>query len=74
MGFLFQYSALFDSLSVGENVAFPLRRHSGMSGGDPEDVHERLAEVGLDKDFAKMPLDLSGGMQKEVRDWRALLR
>ena len=50
MGFLFQYSALFDSLSVAENVAFPLRRHTRMS----EDeilacVRERLAEVGLEK-------------------------
>jgi phospholipid/cholesterol/gamma-HCH transport system ATP-binding protein len=73
MGFLFQYSALFDSLSVADNVAFPLRRHTRMS--EPEiasSVRERLAEVGLEADLDKMPLDLSGGMQKRVGLARAL--
>jgi phospholipid/cholesterol/gamma-HCH transport system ATP-binding protein len=73
MGFLFQYSALFDSLSVAENVAFPLRRHTRMSEAEIEDsVRERLADVGLEGELDKMPLDLSGGMRKRVGLARAL--
>ncbi len=73
MGFLFQYSALFDSLSVAENVAFPLRRHTRMSEAEiVGSVRERLAEVGLDGELDKMPLDLSGGMRKRVGLARAL--
>jgi len=67
IGFLFQYSALFDSLSVGENVAFPLRRHTHMSEAEiAECVRERLAAVGLEAELERMPLDLSGGMRKRV--------
>ena len=74
MGFLFQYSALFDSLSVAENVAFPLRRHSRMTEGKIQAVvRERLAEVGLETELDKMPLDLSGGMRKRVGLARALV-
>jgi phospholipid/cholesterol/gamma-HCH transport system ATP-binding protein len=73
MGFLFQYSALFDSLSVADNVAFPLRRHTRMSEAEiARSVRERLADVGLEADLDKMPLDLSGGMQKRVGLARAL--
>jgi phospholipid/cholesterol/gamma-HCH transport system ATP-binding protein len=73
MGFLFQYSALFDSLSVAENVAFPLRRHTRMSETEIADsVRERLADVGLEGEQDKMPLDLSGGMRKRVGLARAL--
>jgi len=73
MGFLFQYSALFDSFSVADNVAFPLRRHTRMSETEIMSVvHERLAEVGLEADLDKMPLDLSGGMRKRVGLARAL--
>ena len=73
MGFLFQYSALFDSLSVAENVAFPLRRHTRMSEAEIEgSVRERLADVGLEGELDKMPLDLSGGMRKRVGLARAL--
>jgi phospholipid/cholesterol/gamma-HCH transport system ATP-binding protein len=73
MGFLFQYSALFDSLSVGENVAFPLRRHTRMSEAEiAETVRQRLADVGLEEEVDKMPLDLSGGMRKRVGLARAL--
>ena len=73
MGFLFQYSALFDSLSVAENVAFPLRRHTRMTEGEIQAVvRERLAEVGLENELDKMPLDLSGGMRKRVGLARAL--
>jgi phospholipid/cholesterol/gamma-HCH transport system ATP-binding protein len=73
MGFLFQYSALFDSMSVGENVAFPLRRHTSMSEKEIQDaVRERLASVGLENDLDQMPLELSGGMRKRVGLARAL--
>ena len=73
LGFLFQYSALFDSLSVAENVAFPLRRHTRMSEAEIADsVRERLADVGLAGELDKMPLDLSGGMRKRVGLARAL--
>jgi phospholipid/cholesterol/gamma-HCH transport system ATP-binding protein len=73
IGFLFQYSALFDSLSVAENVAFPLRRHTSMSEAEiAGSVHERLAGVGLEDELDKMPLDLSGGMRKRVGLARAL--
>jgi len=73
MGFLFQYSALFDSLSVAENVAFPLRRHGRMSEAEITDsVRQRLADVGLEGEVSKMPLDLSGGMRKRVGLARAL--
>ena len=73
LGFLFQYSALFDSLSVSENVAFPLHRHTRMTDGEIADcVRERLAAVGLESELDKMPLDLSGGMRKRVGLARAL--
>jgi phospholipid/cholesterol/gamma-HCH transport system ATP-binding protein len=73
IGFLFQYSALFDSLSVAENVAFPLRRHTRMSEKEiAASVRERLADVGLEEELDKMPLDLSGGMRKRVGLARAL--
>jgi phospholipid/cholesterol/gamma-HCH transport system ATP-binding protein len=73
IGFLFQYSALFDSLTVGENVAFPLRRHTRMPEGEiAERVRERLAAVGLEAELERMPLELSGGMRKRVGLARAL--
>ena len=73
MGFLFQYSALFDSLSVADNIAFPLRRHTRMSKTEIADrVRERLAAVGLESELRSMPLDLSGGMRKRVGLARAL--
>ena len=73
MGFLFQYSALFDSMTVAENVAFPLRRHTSMSEDDIMNaVKARLAAVGLEKDLDQMPLELSGGMRKRVGLARAL--
>jgi phospholipid/cholesterol/gamma-HCH transport system ATP-binding protein len=73
IGFLFQYSALFDSLSVADNVAFPLLRHTRMSKTEiAERVRERLAAVGLESELESMPLDLSGGMRKRVGLARAL--
>jgi phospholipid/cholesterol/gamma-HCH transport system ATP-binding protein len=73
MGFLFQYAALYDSLTVEENVAFPLRRHAKMTAADREErVQELLAGVGMEGERKKMPSDLSGGMQKRVGLARAL--
>jgi phospholipid/cholesterol/gamma-HCH transport system ATP-binding protein len=74
MGFLFQHAALYDSLTVGENVAFPLRHHKReLSQGERNDrVQQLLAEVGLEGDHNKMPSDISGGMQKRVGLARAL--
>jgi phospholipid/cholesterol/gamma-HCH transport system ATP-binding protein len=73
MGFVFQNAALFDSMSVGENVAFPMRRHTDWSDGEiRERATKRLADVGLDKDFDKMPGDLSGGMKKRAGLARAM--
>jgi phospholipid/cholesterol/gamma-HCH transport system ATP-binding protein len=73
MGFLFQSAALFDSLSVGENVAFPLRRHTDKP--DDEIRHQAtslLERVGLGKEYDSMPANLSGGMQKRAGLARAL--
>jgi phospholipid/cholesterol/gamma-HCH transport system ATP-binding protein len=73
MGFLFQNAALFDSMSVGDNVAFPMRRHTDWSDTDiRERAMRKLADVGLDKAFHKMPGDLSGGMKKRAGLARAM--
>ena len=74
MGFLFQHAALYDSLTVGENVAFPMLHHrrdlSKAERGDR--VNQLLTEVGLENALDKMPSDISGGMQKRVGLARAL--
>jgi phospholipid/cholesterol/gamma-HCH transport system ATP-binding protein len=74
MGFLFQQAALYDSLTVAGNVAFPLEHHRrDMSRSEKSDrVRQLLAEVGLERDLDKMPSDISGGMQKRVGLARAL--
>ena len=74
MGFLFQHAALYDSLTIAENVAFPLEHHRReMSKAERVDrVKELLAEVGMEGGFEKMPSDISGGMQKRVGLARAL--
>jgi phospholipid/cholesterol/gamma-HCH transport system ATP-binding protein len=74
MGFLFQHAALYDSLTVAENVAFPLVHHrKDMSSSErSERVNQLLSEVGMEGDFGKMPSDISGGMQKRVGLARAL--
>ena len=74
MGFLFQNAALFDSISVGENVAFPLRRHTDWADRRIREVaRSKLADVGLEADYNKMPADLSGGMRKRVGLARAIV-
>ena len=73
MGMVFQYSALFDSISVGENVAFGLREHTDK--GDDEIRHivaEKLELVGLPGVEEMMPQELSGGMKKRVGLARAI--
>jgi phospholipid/cholesterol/gamma-HCH transport system ATP-binding protein len=74
MGFLFQHAALYDSLTVEQNVAFPLLHHKkDMSKSERGDrVRALLAEVGMEGALAKMPSDISGGMQKRVGLARAL--
>jgi phospholipid/cholesterol/gamma-HCH transport system ATP-binding protein len=72
-GMLFQGSALFDSLSVGENVALPLREHTRMEeDAIRERVRERLAWVGLEGVEEMKPASLSGGMRKRVGLARAI--
>jgi len=74
MGFLFQHAALYDSLTVEQNVAFPLQHHNKeMSKSEQADrVKKLLAEVGMEGNLEKMPSDISGGMQKRVGLARAL--
>jgi phospholipid/cholesterol/gamma-HCH transport system ATP-binding protein len=74
MGFLFQHAALYDSLSVEQNVMFPLQHHQKeMSKSMQRDrVRELLIEVGMEGHLGKMPSDISGGMQKRVGLARAL--
>jgi phospholipid/cholesterol/gamma-HCH transport system ATP-binding protein len=73
MGFLFQQAALYDSLTVEENVAFPLKHNTKMPASERRDrVKELLKSVGMEGDLRKMPSDISGGMQKRVGLARAL--
>ena len=73
VGFVFQNSALYDSLTVAENVAFPLRYHTRMTGSQRHArALELLAQVGMEEAAAKMPTDISGGMKKRVGLARAL--
>jgi len=73
IGFLFQGAALFDSLTVGENVAYPLREHTRRDDSQvAARVREVLALVGLDGVQGKEPAALSGGMRKRVGLARAI--
>jgi phospholipid/cholesterol/gamma-HCH transport system ATP-binding protein len=73
-GFVFQGAALFDSLSVFENVAYPLREHTRMPLGEITDrVHRFLSLVGMPGTDELLPAELSGGMRKRVGIARALV-
>ncbi len=72
-GMLFQDGALFDSMTVAENVAFPLRRHTRKTESEiAAIVREKLSSVGLANAGAKYPAELSGGMRKRVGLARAI--
>jgi len=73
-GMLFQNAALFDSMNVFENVAFPLREHTHLEDEEIRSkVLDKLARVGLKNVERKMPSELSGGMRKRVGLARALM-
>ena len=70
---VFQGSALFDSLTVGDNVAYPLREHAALSAEEVRDqVRETLSLVGLEGSEELYPQELSGGMKKRAALARAL--
>ncbi len=76
VGFLFQGSALYDSMTVRENLEFPLRRHKkrfGYISDTTEMVTEALENVGLVHTMNLMPAELSGGMQRRVALARTLI-
>ncbi|MCX7780165.1 MAG: ABC transporter ATP-binding protein [Negativicutes bacterium] len=73
MGMVFQYSALFDSMTVGENVAFGLRQHTDLSEEEIQRIiRRRLRMVGMAGKEHLMPNELSGGMKKRVSLARAI--
>jgi phospholipid/cholesterol/gamma-HCH transport system ATP-binding protein len=73
VGFLFQQAALYDSLSIEENVAFPLDRHSDLRWADrKKQVRTLLETVGMEQHGKKFPSQISGGMKKRVGLARAL--
>ncbi|OYU56204.1 MAG: ABC transporter ATP-binding protein [Chitinophagaceae bacterium BSSC1] len=75
IGFLFQSAALYDSMTVAENLGFPLRRHSPELSESEIDnsIKEALESVGLLDAIQKMPSDLSGGMRKRIAMARTLI-
>lgn len=74
-GVLFQGGALFDSLTVAENVAFPLVEKTRLTRGEiAREVASKLAAVGLERMEDKFPSEISGGMQKRAALARALIR
>ncbi|UYZ60871.1 ABC transporter ATP-binding protein [Hymenobacter latericus] len=75
VGFLFQSNALYDSMTVRENLLFPLRRHwlRHRRGEEEELIRQALADVGLEQTGAMMPAELSGGMRKRIALARTLI-
>lgn len=75
VGFLFQGSALYDSMTVRENLIFPLRRHQNRLKGKTEDelVREVLKSVGLEHTENLLPAELSGGMKRRIALARTLI-
>jgi phospholipid/cholesterol/gamma-HCH transport system ATP-binding protein len=75
IGFVFQSSALYDSMTVRENLEFPLRRHTGrkLKGTMEKNVTEALKNVGLERAIDLMPAELSGGMRKRIGIARSLI-
>ena len=74
VGFLFQGGALFDSMSVFDNMAFPLREHTNLTQEEIEQkVREKLKMIGLEGTDWMMPTKLSGGMRKRVALARAII-
>jgi phospholipid/cholesterol/gamma-HCH transport system ATP-binding protein len=74
IGFAFQFAALFDSLTVAENVAMPLREHTKLKKAEiNEIVHATLESVGLEQVGDRMPSELSGGMLKRAGFARAVV-
>lgn len=75
VGFLFQGSALYDSMTVRENLRFPLRRHPERKLGEDEEklIREALRNVGLERAIDQMPVELSGGMKRRVALARTLI-
>lgn len=74
-GMLFQNSALFDDMTIFENVAFPLREHTALSESEIESrVHKALTSLGMTTGYDKFPNELSGGMRKRVGLARAMIR
>jgi phospholipid/cholesterol/gamma-HCH transport system ATP-binding protein len=74
IGFSFQFAALFDSLTIGENVALPLREHTKLSAAEiDERVSESLETVGLANVENRFPSELSGGMVKRAGFARAVI-
>lgn len=74
IGFSFQFSALFDSMTVGDNVALPLREHTSLTEKEiSEVVYHTLDSVGLAEAVDSMPSELSGGMLKRAGFARAVV-
>jgi phospholipid/cholesterol/gamma-HCH transport system ATP-binding protein len=74
IAYVFQYGALFDSLTIYENLAYPLKEHTKLSDGAiDKKVKEALLQVGLDGSQTLFPSDLSGGMQRRVGVARSII-
>jgi phospholipid/cholesterol/gamma-HCH transport system ATP-binding protein len=74
VAYVFQNGALFDSMSVYNNLAYPLREHTSLKESQIKDrIHEQLEDFGLIEAVTKLPAQLSGGMQKRVGLARAMM-